>query len=149
MSDKMLVKITLESTQDGSTGVHIYNGEWFRKERSIYIRYEEIPAGGTDADQIRTLVRYRTNELSIARRGAVEAEQLFMTGVTRRDGFYKSPYTSFRMETDTKRLAAAPKDGREGAELVPPFLIEWEYDLWVNEQLSGRFQNKLHVDQRV
>ncbi|MGO4111489.1 DUF1934 domain-containing protein [Paenibacillus sp. YAF4_2] len=145
MQDRMAVKITLTSTQDGESVVQTYKGEWFRKERSVYIRYEE-PVEGS-ADPIRTLVRFRTDELSITRRGVVESEQLFVPGEVRRSGYYRSPYTSFQMETATAFVAVKGDDGLELPSAVLPYTIEWQYELWMNEHLSGRFHNRLHIQE--
>jgi Uncharacterized protein conserved in bacteria len=145
MQDRMAVKITLTSTQDGESVVHTYTGEWFRKERSVYIRYEEPVEG--DAPSIRTLVRFREDELSITRRGALESEQLFVPGEGRRSGYYRSPYTSFQMETSTAFVAVKGDDGAEFSLAEPPCTIEWQYELWINEHLSGRFHNRLHIQE--
>ncbi|SFF34686.1 Uncharacterized beta-barrel protein YwiB, DUF1934 family [Paenibacillus catalpae] len=145
MQDRMAVKITLTSTQDGESVIHTYTGEWFRKERSVYIRYEEPVEG--DAAPIRTLVRFRKDELSITRRGALESEQLFVPGELRRSGYYRSPYTSFQMETGTAFVVVKGDDGAELPSAEPPCTIEWQYELWMNEHLSGRFHNRLHIQE--
>ncbi|MCM3631585.1 DUF1934 domain-containing protein [Paenibacillus glycanilyticus] len=145
MQDRMAVKITLTSTQDGESVVHAYTGEWFRKERSVYIRYEEPVEG--DAPPIRTLVRFREDELSITRRGVVESEQLFVPGELRRSGYYRSPYTSFQMETATAFITLKGEGGHKPTSAEPPCTIEWQYELWMNEHLSGRFHNRLHIQE--
>ncbi|WP_435168249.1 DUF1934 domain-containing protein [Paenibacillus glycanilyticus] len=145
MQDRMAVTITLTSTQDGESVVHTYSGEWFRKERTVYIRYEE-PVEGS-ASPIRTLVRYRKDELLITRRGVVESEQLFVPGEMRRSGYYRSPYTSFQMETATAFIELKGEGGEKQAYAEPPFAIEWQYELWMNEHLSGRFLNRLHIQE--
>ncbi|MBD2871601.1 DUF1934 domain-containing protein [Paenibacillus arenilitoris] len=141
------VRIALESVQDGSSHVHTYAGEWFRKELSVFVRYvepaqEEEPGAG----EVRTLVRYRPGELSIVRRGAVESEQLFAPGM-RRTGYYRSRAASFPLETDTKllRLAAGQGEGADGLPGALPFTLEWQYELLVGEQMSGRFHIRLHI----
>lgn len=149
MSDRMIVAITIESIQDGETTVQTLQGEWFRKERSIYIRYEECMDAGLEASQIRTLIRYRPNELSITRRGAIESEQLFVQGDVRRVGYYRSAYTSFQLETDTHELVFRRRmagELAEGQSVEPPFTIECQYELWVNEQMSGRFHIRFHIE---
>ncbi|GLX71341.1 DUF1934 domain-containing protein [Paenibacillus glycanilyticus] len=145
MPDRVAVKITLTSTQDGESEVHTYKGEWFRKDRSVYIRYDELVEG--TEDPIRTLLRYKTGELSITRRGVVESDQLFVPGEARRSGRYRSPYTSFAMETGTELLAVKGENGEDLSLAEPPCTIEWKYELWIHEHLSGRFHNRLHIQE--
>lgn len=155
MAENRKVRITLESVQDGSSHVHVYEGEWFRKERSIYIRYSE-PAveGDPKAGEVRTLVKYRQGELSIMRRGVIESEQLFVPGL-RRTGRYDSSMTSFSLETDTTLLSLQLPDGEGGsvaAESLPeqlPFTLEWKYEMHVDDQMSGRFHIRLHIQEDI
>lgn len=147
MEQRRGVSIKLESMQDGTTYTHHYSGEWFRKERSIYIRYIE-QAGKADSEEegIRTLIRYRPGEMSIARRGAIDSEQLFSVG-QRLTGSYKSAMTAFSMETDTSMLALRSADGELPASL--PFTLEWKYKLYVDEQLAGRFHIRLYIQEEI
>ncbi|MEV5026348.1 DUF1934 domain-containing protein [Paenibacillus sp. LPE1-1-1.1] len=155
MAENRKVRITLESVQDGSSHIHVYKGEWFRKERSIYIRYSE-PAieGDPKSGEVRTLVKYRQGELSIMRRGVIESEQLFVPGL-RRTGRYDSSMTSFSLETDTMRLSLLIPDGDGGnaaAGTLPeqlPFTLEWEYEMHVDDQMSGRFHIRLHIQEEI
>lgn len=143
MEDSGKVTITLESAQDGSSFAQSYVGEWFRKERSVFIRYAE----NTDGGVVRTLVRYRPEELSVVRRGAVESEQLFTAG-QRRIGRYRSAAIVFELETDTSKLALEG-GGSDGLPDKLPFTIEWAYEMRVNEELSGRFHNRLHIQEEA
>lgn len=135
--------ILVESKQDGERVTHRYKGEWFRKERSIFIRYAE-------SEETRALIRYSPGELSVKRSGAVQSEQLFVSG-QRRIGSYRSAVTVFQLETDTKSLhlhAAARGDENDQAlPSKPPFTLEWRYDLYVSEQMSGRFHIRLHIQE--
>ncbi|MOA06070.1 hypothetical protein D3C78_1256910 [compost metagenome] len=147
MKESGKVRIALESVQDGDTIVHSYEGEWFRKERSIYVRYSELAVpGDPESGEVRTLVRYRPGELSIVRRGAIESEQLFMPGL-RRDGYYRSPLTTFPLETEATQLElhAAEEDAGDGLPSRLPFTLEWQYVLHVSDQMSGRFHIRLHI----
>ena len=155
MADSRKARITLESVQDGRSHIHTYEGEWFRKERSIFIRYIE-PAAAVDpkAGEVRTLVRYRHGELSIVRRGVIESEQLFVPGL-RRTGYYRSPATSFPLETDTVQLSLKAQDydaASADAGVLPsklPFTLEWEYEMHVGDQMSGRFHLRLHIQEEL
>ncbi|WP_138756098.1 DUF1934 domain-containing protein [Paenibacillus sinopodophylli] len=155
MSDSRKVRMTLESVQDGSSHLHTYRGEWFRKEKSIFIRYSEPAAlNEPDAGEVRTLLKYRLDELSIVRRGVIESEQLFVQGL-RRTGRYHSSMTSFELETDTEMLSMQVPDGKGGSEeaaVLPtelPFTLEWKYELHVGEQTSGRFHIRLHIQEET
>jgi uncharacterized beta-barrel protein YwiB (DUF1934 family) len=142
-------RITLESMQDGSSHIHTYDGEWFRKELSVYVRYVE-PALKEDpkTGEVRTLVRYRPEELSIVRRGAVESEQLFVPGV-RRAGYYRSKAASFPLETDTLllQLRKGRDESADGLPAALPFTVEWQYEMHVGDQMSGRFHIRLHIQE--
>jgi uncharacterized beta-barrel protein YwiB (DUF1934 family) len=153
MADSRKVRITLESVQDGSSHTHAYKGDWFRKEKSIFIRYiEPAVEGDTEAGEIRTLIRFRPEEMSMVRRGAIESEQLFVPG-HRRSGHYQSQMTSLSLEAETLRLLLhAPGDDGVNKEMgtLPeqlPFTIEWEYELYVDDQMSGRFHIRLHIQE--
>lgn len=135
--------LTLESVQDGERVKEIYRGEWFRKAKSLYIRY-------TEADgEVRTLIRYSRGELSLTRSGAVKMEQTFAEGQRRR-GSYRSAMTAFELETDTAKLSiqggGADRDD-QGLPVLLPFTLEWKYRLLVEERLSGRFHIRLHIQE--
>ncbi|WP_337102251.1 DUF1934 domain-containing protein [Paenibacillus sp. YIM B09110] len=152
MGDSRKVRISLTSTQDGSSFNHSYAGEWFRKERSIYIRYTEAADNDNPgAGEVRTLIRYRPEELSIVRRGVVESEQLFTAG-QRRIGRYRSAAIAFELETDTSKLGLTGAGGaanvdEHGLPTGLPFTLEWAYEMRVNEQSSGRFDIRLYIQE--
>ncbi|MGM0884486.1 MAG: DUF1934 domain-containing protein [Bacillota bacterium] len=152
MGESKKVRITLESVQDGSLSTHSYEGEWFRKERSIFIRYsEQAVEGDPNAGEVRTLVRYRPDELSIVRRGVIESEQLFAPG-RRRSGHYRSRAASFPLETETLQLSLQAADRNADAEQLPsklPFTLEWQYELHVSDQMSGLFHIRLHIQEEI
>lgn len=143
MKDSGKAIIILESKADGEKGTHRYKGEWFRKERSLFIRYAED-------EQTRALIRYSPGELSLKRSGAIQSDQLFIPGESR-VGRYRSAVTVFELETRTKSLAlqVKAKQDQEGALLpsAPPFTLEWRYELYVSEQMSGRFHIRLHIQE--
>lgn len=145
------VAIKLESRQDGSLDTHVYSGEWFRKERSIFIRYSErIGEDDTTAEEVRTLLRFRPGELSIVRRGAIRSEQLFVPGM-RRSGSYQSALAAMRLETVTTSLTLeCAGDARQVPAMLPeqpPFTLDWQYKLYAEDQLSGRFHIRLHIQE--
>jgi len=146
--EKARVVITLQSKVDGEQQTKHYQGEWFRKGETIYLRYEEADEVH---GQLRTLVRWRNGELQVTRRGAVESEQVFVAG-TRRNGRYRSAHTRFIMETETKQLRihngslVSPSDGQKpGQQLL--LELEWGYTMWVNDEETGSFEVLLRAHQ--
>jgi len=150
--EKAQVAITLLSKVDGEQQTRHYQGEWFRKGETIYLRYEE---SDEIHGQLRTLVRWRDGELQVTRRGAVESEQFFVAG-TRRSGRYRSPHTRFIMETETKqlRIQSSPlvspsdeqKPGQDGQQRLL-LELEWGYTMWVNDEETGSFEVLLRAHQ--
>jgi len=152
MTDRGNVIVELESMQDGELASHTYKGKWFRKERSIYIRYIEQ---GDSAEEVRTLIKYHPDELSITRRGLVHSEQIFAPGQVR-TGTYRTPYMSTQLQTDTDSLSLIETHQTErsaksddGLPKQLPFTLEWSYELYVQEQKSGKFHIKLHLREDV
>ncbi|MBW7477769.1 DUF1934 domain-containing protein [Paenibacillus oenotherae] len=146
-TDKAQVRITLESEIDGEKQLHEHIGEWYCKNRTVYIRYEETEPHG----KVRTMVRWREGELNVTRHGDVESEQSFVAGA-RRAGQYVSALTRFRLETDTTllwmqcgdMLHNESEDGEPKLSL--PMLLEWHYTMWLEDQLTGTFVIRLHAE---
>ncbi|CAM3115035.1 DUF1934 domain-containing protein [Paenibacillus sediminis] len=128
------VKIRLISRQDGEEVTQELTGEAFIKGNSVYIRYEESdinPEGDkTDRPVTRTTVKIGTQQLKIMRHGAVQSEQSFELD-RRLPGFYRSPYTQFQMSAHTRKLEVE-MNGHVGQ-------VNWEYDMYVLDELTGRF----------
>lgn len=136
------IQITLISDQDGTSHTFSYRGEWFLKERALYVRYKEID----ENDEVRSLIRYREGgELSLTRRGAVRSEQFFVKG-ERRSGHYRSPHASLQLEAETTELCMHRQDDGEGLP-VPPFMLEWKYKLISGDIELGRFHNRLYIEE--
>ncbi len=140
MNQRAKVQLVLESRIDGRKEVHRYKGEWFRKEKSIYIRYAE--GEGSQA-----LLRYTPGELSLKRSGGVLSEQLFVPGQSR-IGSYTTPQAAFQLETTTSSLVVK-RDAGETDELPGslPFDLEWRYKLKVGGQIAGNFHICLHIQE--
>ncbi len=133
------VLITILSSQDGETAPPVtHKGEFIAKGKSRYIRYEE-------RDElhgaVRTLIRWSGDEISLTRRGGVESEQTFAAG-SKRGGSYASGHLAFRMTVETEALSA---EGAAGGLL--PLTLAWTYRLRIEDQLSGRFQLRLHIQE--
>lgn len=138
-SDKYDVSITLVSLQDGQQNVMKVNGEVVSKGRHLYIQYEEMNQGPQgEKVSVRTTIKIAGNQLKLIRHGGIQSEQSFESG-RRLPGFYRSPYTQFNLSTETSKLELM----REGRSLT----VEWEYDLYVYEELSGKFAISLHIQE--
>jgi uncharacterized beta-barrel protein YwiB (DUF1934 family) len=106
---------------------------------TCYVQYTEeqsMPHQG----QVRTLLKISDHSLKIIRHGTVESEQSFIAQ-QRCPGFYRSPYTSFNLSTQTDKLEI----NKHRNELK----ITWAYDLYVYEELNGHFINSLHIQEEV
>jgi len=138
-SDKYSVSVVLVSLHEGEQSVLKVSGEVIAKGPQLYIRYVEPGQGpqGEDAS-IRTTLKLAGNELKIIRHGGVESEQTFQAG-RRLPGFYRSPYTQFNLSTDTRELDIL-RDGRS-------IKVSLDYDLYVYEELSGKFAISLHIQE--
>lgn len=138
-SDKYDVSITLVSLQDGQQNVMKANGEVVSKGRHLYLQYEEMNQGPQgEKISVRTTIKIAGNQLKLIRHGGIQSEQSFESG-RRLPGFYRSPYTQFNLSTETSKLELV----REGRSLT----VEWEYDLYVYEELSGKFAISLHIQE--
>ncbi|MGU3473610.1 DUF1934 domain-containing protein [Paenibacillus sp. D51F] len=136
---RVAVLIAIRSSQDGETAPPVtHKGEFFAKGKSRYIRYEE-------RDElhgaVRTLIRWSGDEIRLTRRGGVESEQTFAAG-SNREGSYASGHLAFRMTVETEALSA---EGAAGGLL--PLTLAWTYRLRIEDQLSGRFQLRLHIQE--
>ncbi|WP_322908141.1 DUF1934 domain-containing protein [Paenibacillus campi] len=134
MTEAKQVRLTLSSEQDGEVGTTEMIGHVFIKGNSLYVRYVEPPQ--PPQPEIRTTVKISSDEIKIMRHGGVESEQTFRPG-EHLSGFYRSPFTRFEMETHTRSL-------HHGLKGITGY-IAWEYDLYVHEQLGGRFKVSLHI----
>lgn len=144
MNHKQGVTITLESKQDGESITLTYSGEWFIKENSFYIRYAEQ----TELGEVRNLLRYEHQMLSHSRKGAVNSEQIYALGI-RRSGYYDNKVVKFELDAHTSELLLLHNDEVMMDELPTklPFTLEWTYDLFVGEQLTGQFSNRLIIQE--
>lgn len=133
------VIITVHSTQDGRRSPAAqHRGELIQKGKTTFLRYEEQDElhGG-----VRTTLRWNGEELSLIRRGGLESEQTFAAGQSR-GGRYSSPHLAFPMVTETEELSATATGGT-----LLPLTLAWTYRLRIEDQLSGRFQLRLTIQE--
>ncbi|GGO09781.1 DUF1934 domain-containing protein [Saccharibacillus kuerlensis] len=139
MQDMSRVLIRIVSRQDEETVEQTLAGQVFQKEKSLYIRYEEPGADGS-RESVRTLLKVTEEELKVIRHGEVESEQSFRKGSSL-PGFYRSPYTRFAMVAHTRELRVRMQG--------PTGEIHWEYELEVQDVISGHFAVSLTIQEEV
>ena len=109
-------------------------GQYLEKDGSSYIKYEEEIEEGT----IKTIVKVSGNEGLILRSGAVKMRLAFLLN-KKRNGSYETPYGTFLMVTDTKRL------GMEKEAHSPSGLIDILYDLNTNGNKNGTYHMTIQL----
>ncbi len=109
-------------------------GQYLEKDGSSYVKYEEVIEEGT----IKTIVKITENEGLILRSGAVKMRLSFLLN-KKRNGSYETPYGTFLMVTDTKRLSF------EKAEDSPSGLIDILYDLNMNGNKNGTYHMTIQL----
>lgn len=139
MPESRAVRITLRSSNGAETSVQQMRGEVIEAGSGVYIRYEE-PEKGPQGGTTRTTVKVSGQEIKLLRHGVIESQQTFKLG-ERLPGFYRSPYTTFHMSADTSRLEIG-MNGAAGS-------LNWTYDLYVYEELSGQFTISLQIQEEV
>ncbi|GAB6928096.1 hypothetical protein JCM10914A_20790 [Paenibacillus sp. JCM 10914] len=137
MNDRQQVSIRLHSLHAGENTVQELPAEAFAKGNALYIRYTE-PALGPHQGETRAMLKLTEDELKLIRHGEVESEQAFQLG-QRLPGYYRSPFTSFKLSTHTQRLELE-LEGMFGR-------VAWAYDLYVFDELSGHFSISLTIQE--
>lgn len=109
-------------------------GQYLEKDGSSYVKYEEVIEEGT----IKTIVKIAEHEGLILRSGAVKMRLSFLLN-KKRNGSYETPYGTFLMVTDTKRLSFE----KEAESLSG--LIDILYDLNVNGNNNGTYHMTIQL----
>lgn len=140
MNHKQKVMIQLESKQDNEAVSQHMLGEWFLKDKAFYIKFAEQ----SEAGEIRHLLRYEPPELKVTRKGAVDAEQVYRIH-ERWKGAYSNGMIKLETEAYTHQLSVRDQYGQVilGLPSKLPFSLNWDYELFVGEQSSGRFTLRL------
>lgn len=134
MTEFNQVQLTLQSDQDGEQSTTQFIGQAFQKGSSLYIRYTE--SADPLQQEVRTVVKIDDHEVKIMRRGGVESDQTFRQE-EQLPGSYRSPFMTFALSTHTTQLTQE-LDGHLGR-------VNWEYELYVHEELTGTFKISLHI----
>lgn len=135
-SEPRRVRIELHSKQDSGSGVLAYKGMLYPRKNAIYIKYAEEDEG---RGRCSVTFKWDSEGLTLLRHGEVQGEQSFRPG-RRTTGWHSTAAGRLWLETETSALKW---NGDAYGRL--PFEIEWQYELWVNEQSADRFDLKLRV----
>lgn len=144
MNQKQNIVATFQSWQGEETTLLQYDGELFLKDKSFFIRYVEQ----TEEGEIRHLLRYQLDELLVTRKGHVQSEQIYRVGEPR-SGYYSNQMISLEVSAHTRRLQLLDAESKVMNTLPTqlPFSLEWDYELFVSEQSSGRFTIRLEIQE--
>ncbi|HEY2493643.1 MAG TPA: DUF1934 domain-containing protein [Paenibacillus sp.] len=137
MPDMMKAVIQLRSHHEGEEVVQNMLAEVFAKGSVLYVRYEE-PEAGPKGGSTRTTIKITPELVKIIRHGEVESEQSYQLDTTL-PGFYRSPYTTFNLSTHTHEMKMDIQGGLGR--------VSWSYDLYVYDDLSGRFAISLYIQE--
>lgn len=102
MSKMRPVQIRPHSRYEGEDVLQEMQGEAVVKGAYLYVRYEE-PQAGPERGMTRTTLKLGEQSIKIIRHGEVESEQTFELN-RKLPGFYRSPYMSFALSTNTQKL---------------------------------------------
>ncbi len=138
MQEARKARIRLQSRHEGQNVVQETEVEAFERGGALYLKYEE-PDADLQGQKTRTLLKITGDSLKMIRHGAVESEQTFQEGQML-PGFYRSPYTSFNLSTQTSSLRIQLNGGMSGT-------VSWAYDLYVYEERTGHFDISLHIQE--
>jgi uncharacterized beta-barrel protein YwiB (DUF1934 family) len=133
MSSKSPVVIKLESRSNGELSVHHYQGIQYPKDDCIYVRYEEPQA---DLMKSMTTIRIDGQSLRVVRFGATQSEHTFVPHTTTH-GYMESSGVRFSLQMHTYEITQKKRQST--------LVIEWAYDLTINEQAAGRYQVALYI----
>lgn len=112
-------------------------GEWVRKKDANYFTYVE-PA--EQLGNTRTTVRASGGSIRLVRFGDVRMIVEYQPGVTTRES-YDTPYGSLALKVTTHhcRIFIEEKEA----------LLEWSYDLHINEQKQGSYTMEVRVQEEI
>lgn len=144
MNHKQKIIATLQSFQDGEHTSYQYEGNWYRKEKTVYILYSENMEEG----EVRHFLRYSPNELFVSRKGLIDSEQLYCAGEVR-SGYYDNGVMRLALAAQTHQLRCIDAQSHDMDTLPEqlPFSLEWEYELLVDDQSTGRFKVRLDIQE--
>jgi uncharacterized beta-barrel protein YwiB (DUF1934 family) len=134
MPDKRSVKVGFQSWQQEGAQQFVLEGELYRLQSGWTLVYRESPdENGVIATNTLFI---EANELRLRRRGTIFLEQGFRQGESL-PGKMETPYGTHSVEAATSRLniELAESGG----------VIEWKYDLLMQDQAVGSFHIRLDI----
>ena len=105
--------------------------DYYEKNGSSYILYEEAPEGSGDI--VRSIIKYNGSTLEMTRRGAVRSRMIFQAGQAHRAD-YVTPYGTLPLEVATREASFSRQEDRE--------VIRLEYTL----SSGGQFLSHCTLD---
>lgn len=137
MPDKRSVTVSFQSWQEEGAQRSIMQGELYRLQTGWTLIYREPPLDANGTETINTLFIHE-RELRLRRRGTIFFEQSFRLGATL-PGKMETPYGPHEVEALTSRLDI------ELSEFGG--VIEWKYDLLMQDQAVGSFHIRLDIQE--
>ncbi|KIL34569.1 hypothetical protein SD71_19125 [Cohnella kolymensis] len=135
MPDKRSVAVDFQSRQqDGSIERSVMHGELHRLVTGWVLTCAE-PADDSGAGAAMTLIVHE-RELRLRRRGAFSFEQVFLLN-TSVQGFLETPYGPHDVNALTHGMDIHLSESGG--------VIEWKYDLLMQEQTVGTFEIRLDI----
>jgi uncharacterized beta-barrel protein YwiB (DUF1934 family) len=135
MPDKRAVAVSLRSQQqDGDSVRSELSGELYRMLAGWTLIYRE-PKDENGVETTNTLFIH-DNELRLRRRGTIFLEQAFRIG-ERLPGRMETPYGPHEVEAITTYLEIDMKESGG--------VIEWNYNLLMQDQVVGEFRLRLDI----
>ncbi|TMW72126.1 DUF1934 domain-containing protein [Alteribacter natronophilus] len=111
-------------------------GRLIAKGDTTYLRFEEPQQEGLEPTN--QTVKIQQGEMTVIRKGAVNMNQRFITGV-KTEGTYQSPYGPMRMLTDTKNVRFLWDETENKGE------IRLTYSLILQGQSAGEYDMRVTV----
>lgn len=133
--NKRKVRIRLEVGNDSSNTVQTVHGYVYHVEGNIFIRYEEPEKSLGKTTAVLKIKKERENlppQLLLRRFGDTKVSQLFIPGTVQKAG-YKTVHGRLEWKVQTYDLQVNVWN--------EPWMVEWNYDSWFEEQYVGR----LHI----
>ncbi|BBI31071.1 DUF1934 domain-containing protein [Cohnella abietis] len=136
MPDKRSVTVSFQSWQQEGAQQSILSGELYKLRSGWTLIYRE-PPDENGIETINTLFVHE-NEIRLRRRGTIFLEQSFREGATL-PGKMETPYGSHDVEALTSLLEIELSDSGG--------VIEWKYDLLMQDQEVGSFHVRLDIQE--
>jgi uncharacterized beta-barrel protein YwiB (DUF1934 family) len=135
MPDKRSVTVSFQSWQEEGVQRSTLQGELYRLQTGWTLIYREPPLDANGTETTNTLFIHE-KELRLRRRGTIFFEQSFRQGATL-PGKMETPYGLHEVEASTSRLDIELSESGG--------VIEWKYDLLMQDQAVGSFHIRLDI----